>query len=253
MIKTGLPYSNTDMEKVYSEGAIVDMSSIKFPNIEEKDNARTSIIYLRNTNYKTELDFSNCSYEFKSQILKEYYLGDILYNIPELTETLLSILLIMNKITVVNVNTTQKMLSSLNCIFTDEETARFLKEEEIFLKNINQFLHSIPLYIYSRLATKEKVSLELNMFPKTDSIPCNKNIIHILKLPLVNEIVDGENPIFYENIFTINETELFEACKDLVFFHTIEFMLESTKEQVKELMDKADEFYKETKKELLNS
>ena len=51
MIQTGLPYTPELMKDISEQGAIVDMSSINFPEGVE-NSTRTVFIYLRNTGFK---------------------------------------------------------------------------------------------------------------------------------------------------------------------------------------------------------
>ena len=53
------------MNEIKEKGAIVDMSNINYPGINSEDNVRISYIYLRNTNFDVDLDFSKCEYSFK--------------------------------------------------------------------------------------------------------------------------------------------------------------------------------------------
>ena len=58
MIKTGLPYDFETMQQIMQEGAIVDVTNISYPSIPKEDNVKTSLIYLRNTNFdNVHLDF----------------------------------------------------------------------------------------------------------------------------------------------------------------------------------------------------
>lgn len=67
MIRTGLPYDFDLMETIEKEGAVVDVSQVSYPNSEDIE--RTTLIYLRNTNYDNIiLDFSKVDYKTKENI-----------------------------------------------------------------------------------------------------------------------------------------------------------------------------------------
>ena len=72
MINTTLPYDFNAIDNIAKNGAIVDMSLCKFNEDIEK-NAKTSLVYLKNTGFKNvQLDFSNANTQFKVCMIKQY-------------------------------------------------------------------------------------------------------------------------------------------------------------------------------------
>ena len=71
MIRSGLPYGEDIISQVYEEGAVVDLSRVKFPTLNTTyDNMKAAITYLRNTGYKVQLDFSEMTYEQKKSFFE---------------------------------------------------------------------------------------------------------------------------------------------------------------------------------------
>ena len=93
MIRSGLPYGEDIISQVYEEGAVVDLSRVKFPTLNTTyDNMKAAITYLRNTGYKVQLDFSEMTYEQKKSFIKAYLDTNVAYDIPEVDDIWLRIL-----------------------------------------------------------------------------------------------------------------------------------------------------------------
>lgn len=227
MIRTGLPYSTEDMSRIYDEGAIVDMSDIHFPTVEEDKNIRTSFIFLRNTNFNNiELDFSSCSYEDKSNFLKEYLTCDIVFYNELLNSSWLNILF-----TGINLDV------KYNNILNIEETQQFIKDNQDLVEEVYKFLGSLNLYLLSRIA-KDIIDIDFTAIEETDFF-FNSNAYELIKCQDISLIIScvQSAPLFYSKLFTMENNELFEACRNLDTYYILEELQRMPQEKFKEFLN----------------
>lgn len=212
MAISGLPIEDELMAEFYEKGGTIDMSKIKFPNIKDVEkNLRATFIYLRNTNYNNiTYDFNNMNYEQKERLLNYYLDTDIEYAIDELTETWLCILYA----------SVCKKPIEYRCILNELEMASFHAVNFERIKDLWQFILSLPTFAISRL----DADFIENDLTKTDKEINLVNLYSILKLDGINGLFDyvGEiEPLFYEKLFTLENNRLFESTVDMDFMKVL--------------------------------
>ena len=235
MIRTGLPYSKELIAKVYEEGAVVDFSCVTFPDLETNEgNMHAAFIYLRNTGYNVTFDFSNMLYEQKEALLKEYLKTKVDYNIPALNTTWLSVLYAC----------LGERIKGMESILTDDELIRFQKENFEYVLSIWQFLLSLPLFLIKRLNLDNFDSTA----EKTEEVPNLVNFYYILEAEEIDDLITkgaGDiPPKDYVNLFTVDNTRLFEAVSDCSFSTFLQGISSSTdddfKQFIKEMTSEVD-------------
>ena len=87
MLRTKIPYQIERIEEIRECGAVVDVSNPIFPGIEQDKQLRTTLVFLRNTGFDVELDFSGCSYEEKRDYLLLYLKDKIDVKYKEFSNT----------------------------------------------------------------------------------------------------------------------------------------------------------------------
>ena len=200
-IKTGLPYDLDQMENIAQNGAIVDISDIKFPGLPDSKKVRTAYIFLRNTGFENIiLDFQKANYKTKSDFLITYLQDTIENNNQEIYKSWITILFDYNNIE--------------NCgysILTKEEEDRFIEENKDFIHKISNIIFSIPVMLLNRLKDKnwnfdikKDNAGELNL----------KNLAMIISDPsiedwYINLNCDKYELTYYEDIFNEEENDLF--------------------------------------------
>ena len=237
MIQTGLPYTPELMKDISKQGAIVDMSSINFPEGVE-NSTRTVFIYLRNTGFKNiVLDFSKCSYEQKQSYLIEYINTDITNELLILTYTWKQILLCRDA----NVQVYQSILN-------EEETKEFVRSFEILINDLVSFYLSTPLFILSRIKGEDDNHTLLNMegIEITDYIPGNENIYYLIEPEFMNALSltykDNIPVKFYSQYFNIENNALFDRLTQTDFYALINTMATCKPEEFKEILDEMEKF-----------
>jgi hypothetical protein len=209
MIVTGLPYSMTDMDDIKNNGAIVDMSNIHFPNIEESKVVRTTLLFLRNTGFDVKLDFSKCSYQVKEDFLLQYLKINIDINQNELVSSYIKIF--------------NKMIGNelaAECILTDDEIQQFILNNSSMLAEVFQFIKSLPIFAMYYFSLDNEV-YTLDDIEKHDEFNINNNFYNIISHPDLVSVFDNEvelAPLFYTNIFSYDNKKLLEAMQHLPFF-----------------------------------
>lgn len=235
MIRTGIPYSKELIAEVYEKGAVVDLSVINFPDIDNlKDAMHAVFVYLRNTGYNVTFDFSNMTYNQKEALLLEYLNTKISFNIPALNTTWLSILYAC----------LGERIKGMESILTDEELIEFQKSNFQYVLKIWEFLVSLPLFLIKRL--------DLDNFDskaeKTEEEPNLVNFYNVLACEEIDDlIVKGAGdipPKDYVKLFTVDNTKLFEAISDCSFATFLQGIASAEddefKEFVKDLATKVD-------------
>lgn len=221
MINTGLPFDFDDMSSIAEEGAIVDMSNLNYPLIDESENVKTSFIYLRNTDYQNiDLDFSKVSYDIKEQFLIFYLEGDIEYSIKELSNTWIKILLKYKNID-----------EDVCSILTDDEIKMFISNNESLVSNLEIFAYSLPLFSISRLDT-EDFEFDFDTIKKTD-YKFNANVCSIIQNNLWNLIyieTPNTEPMFYTNMFVDDNNLLFETIMKYTPFSVLLYGMNNQEE-----------------------
>lgn len=208
MIRTGIPYGPEIMQQVYEEGAIVDLSRVRFPTcVTQQEQMHSLFVYLRNTGFNVQFDFTEMDYHQKVTLLKEYLDTNITYDIPELTSTWLCILYAC----------LGERVKGMTSILNDLELVTMQADEFEYIKKIWTFIISLPLYLIKRLnvdgvySTAEKTEEDFNLV----------NFYRILESPelddLINKGAGGIPPKDYVKIFTVENTKLFESLKNCSF------------------------------------
>ena len=202
MIKTGLPYDFDIMNQIDEEGALVDMSNIDYPGIDAKDIVRTTFIYLRNTGYSNvKLDFSSVDYKLKEEFICFYLLGDIEYNINDISSTIMKLLAKYKNINL-----------EMDTILTSEEEDMFIENNKNILEELNTFAYSLPLYSISRLDV-EDFEFTYDDITHTDFV-FNSNVCSVIENPAWNilyELEPTQEPKFYTKMFNMDNNKLFET------------------------------------------
>lgn len=235
MIRTGIPYSKEQIAEVYEKGAVVDLSVINFPDIDNlKDEMHAVFVYLRNTGYNVTFDFSNMTYNQKEALLLEYLNTKISFNIPALNTTWLSILYAC----------LGERINGMESILTDEELIEFQKSNFQYVLKIWEFLVSLPLFLIKRL--------DLDNFDskaeKTEEEPNLVNFYNVLACEEIDDLITkgaGDiPPKDYVKLFTVDNTKLFEAISDCSFATFLQGIASAEddefKEFVKDLATKVD-------------
>lgn len=203
MLKTGLPYNMDNMNYIKENGAIVDMSNINFPGIDKKNNAKTSFIFLRNTGFNVILDYSSCTYEEKENFIISYITETIKCDRPELVSTYTKIL---NKLVGIHVD--------IECILSDEEIDKFIKNNNEFIVELIRFVKSLPLFALKCFALNDMI-YSLDDFETTDAEPFSDNIYSIINNDTILSFFDGESsniePKIYNKLFNYENTNLLET------------------------------------------
>lgn len=203
MQKTNLPYNFEDMNDIKNNGAIVDMSCINFPTIEANNNPRVSLIYLRNTNFDNiHLDFNHCNYEFKSECLKYFMNGDIIFNVIEYKSTWQKIILAYNN-----------LYANILSILSDEEIAQFITENLDLVKGVDEFLKSLSVYAMMRLDWEDDC-IDFSDIKHCEKALFNKNAYYLIEKEFIDymymeNIVENNQPIIFDEHFVKDNEELF--------------------------------------------
>ena len=134
MIKTGLPYDFETMQQIMQEGAIVDVTNISYPSIPKEDNVKTSLIYLRNTNFdNVHLDFQKADYNLKSEFLNCYFSGGSFpCKLKELSDTILHAIF-----KILNID------NKLETILTEQEETLYINSHKEQLNELNEIIELI--------------------------------------------------------------------------------------------------------------
>ena len=136
-VLTGLPYDiNMMIDHIQQEGAIVDMSNISFPNVSDiKQQIRTTLVYLRNTNFdNVSLDFSKVSQQDICTWLVDYITSDIHYNIVELNEMWMCVIVY------------RLINNNLSDFITNETMDSFIADNKTLIDQLIDFYNSLSLF-----------------------------------------------------------------------------------------------------------
>lgn len=226
MIRSGLPYGEDIISQVYEEGAVVDLSRVKFPTLNTTyDNMKAAITYLRNTGYKVQLDFSEMSYEQKKVFIKAYLDTNVAYDIPEVDDIWLRILFMCGYFN----------FEVENAIMNDLEINCFISEEKDYLRKLADFIISLPLYLVLRLDT----NISTDGIEVVEDKVNTTNFINIIKRPEFEGLMlmsGGKPPKNYVNVFTLKNNELFEAIANTNFNVALTGMLSAKPEEFLEFL-----------------
>lgn len=207
-VLTGLPYDiNMMIDHIQQEGAIVDMSNISFPNVSDiKQQIRTTLVYLRNTNFdNVSLDFSKVSQQDICTWLVDYITSDIHYNIVELNEMWMCVIVY------------RLINNNLSDFITNETMDSFIADNETLIDQLIDFYNSLSLFVIKRVSWADQVD-----FSETKVNECptfGKNAYNIIKMPNfpdVISIIDRPEPVLFTTLFVENNNELF----DIIINHT---------------------------------
>lgn len=196
MIQTGLPYDMQSMEDIEKEGAIVDLSKINFPSIEKEKQAKTALIFLRNTGFENiKLDMSHCTEEQKFDILDEYITSGIKVELKELVDAWCEIILYDVK----NIK--------LNKYFKNKEYKKFINKERDIVDELELILVSIPLFVMNKASF-----IDINDIDKTTKKLVGENYVFLLNNIYIQDIICSINkkPVFFKDIFSDNNMYLFD-------------------------------------------
>lgn len=222
MIKTSLPYDIAKMSMIAQEGAIVDMSQINFPNIEQNEQIRTAFIFMRNTNFNVILDFSNCTKEQKDAILKEYITTDIEWYSKDMCNLWLDML--------------DKYIQTKN------DTNDNLAKESLSL------LASLPIYIFYRHELNNVVFNINDIKRKTNSL-LGANYLSLLKTDGISKFIlyscNFFEPYFWEDFFKEDNNKLMKilANDETGICQIMHAFCEETPDEFNENMKKIDIAY----------
>lgn len=210
MIRTGLPYDFDLMETIEKEGAVVDVSQVSYPNSEDIE--RTTLIYLRNTNYDNiVLDFSKVDYKTKEKYLIEYLTGDIEHPVKQLTESWFSLFMHYKQIPL-----------KIDSILDSVEEMAFFKENGDLIKELDIFAYSLLLYPISRLDTLD-FEFDFSNIENSDFV-FNLNVCELISHPCWNLVYEKEpfyGPKFYKKMFTEDNNYLFETVMKFTPFSVL--------------------------------
>ena len=219
MFNTGLPYDLNLMNDIAEQGAIVDMNNINFPGIPENLKIKTSFIFLRNTGFENiSLDFFSVNYEEKEKFLLFFLTGDIESNNQEFIDTWLSILFFFNEIN-----------NDIITILDKDEIEKFIKNNNELILKISSVINSLPVMLINRLKNKPwNFNIQTQKFG-------NINIKNLAKIISTEEAfylytnlnTEKYQPVFYEDLFSEEENDLFFAMTNSPLF-VIMFGLSTT-------------------------
>jgi hypothetical protein len=233
MIKTALPYNIEEMEQIQKDGALVNMSDLNFINIPREQQKKTSLVFLKNTGFNVTLDFSSCSFEEKEEFLKLYLTEDISVSNHEFPSTWVKILnyAIGNRV-------------DMPSIMDDDEIDKFMEINKDFLTDVFQLIISLPVYAMFRFILND-AAYDLSEFKKTDKNMVKCNLYHLLDydefLYLYSFNSDIE-PLFYTEIFTLKNNELFDAIQKLPFMDVLYGLSTSPQNEWKGMVQEVERF-----------
>lgn len=233
MIKTALPYSIEEMEQIQEHGALVDMADLNFINIPSELQKRTSLVFLKNTGFNVTLDFSGCPFEEKEEFLKLYLTEDISVNNREFSSTWVKVL---NSALGNDVD----MMSILN----DDEIEKLIKRNQNFLTDVYQLIISLPLYAMFRFILHE-TAYDLTEFKKTDDNTIKCNLYHLIahdEFLYLYSLASYIEPLFYTEIFTLKNNELFDAIQKLPFMDVLYGLSTTPQDQWKGMVEEVVRF-----------
>ena len=206
MLRTKIPYQIEKIEEIREHGAIVDVSNPMFPGIEKDKQLRTTLVFLRNTGFGVELDFTLCTYEEKRDYLLLYLKEKIDVKYKEFSDTWVKI--IMESIGIEN---------DRPSILADDEMARFLEENKEYISKVINFIYSLTLYAMDRYSLSNQ-AYDMKSFNTTDADDIGPNICYVLEAPEIIMVYSIEDePMFYTKLFTIENNKLFDAVQRLPF------------------------------------
>ena len=207
-IKTGLPYNNQDLGFIQQNSAFVDMSSINFPNIKKEKQIETALIYLRNTNFNVQYDFSKCSFQQKKNFLIQYFTNNYILNIPQLNNTWMYILLYVNG---------YKNEYNYECILNKEQLNSFLQIYQQLIITIIQVIISLPVFLTLNI-TEVKINNNIN---QNNQFFINNNIINLFEYQdfiLLYENAMSLESLNFTKIFKRQNNQLFNAINNKLPF-----------------------------------
>lgn len=218
MIQTGLPYDFETMQQIMQEGAVVDVTNANYPSIPKEDNVKTSLIYLRNTNFDNiQLDFSKAGYDVKLEFLERYFSGESFpCKLKELSNTILHSLF-----KILNID------NNLQSILTEDEEIAYIKSHEKQLNELIDLIYSLPLFLIHRLDNVD-FDISFDDVEKTNDESCKTIINLIIDSPefgLFYSVNKNISSKFYENIFTLDNNTLFENICNYTPFQALLFGL----------------------------
>lgn len=206
MLKTRIPYDIEKIEEIRDRGAIVDVSSPDFPGIEKEKQLRTTLVFLRNTGFDVELNFSSCTYEEKRDYLLLYLQEKIEIKNKEFSDTWVNILMEYIGIE-----------CNRPCFLNREELSTFVSENREYISHVVNFIYSLGLYAMKRYSLEDK-AYDFNDFETSDLDDISNNICEIIKAPEIIMIYSiDSSPVFYNKAFTIDNNKLFDAIQHLPF------------------------------------
>lgn len=229
MLKTGLPYDIDLMNNIAEHGAIVDMSSLKFPGIDKDKQIYTALIFLKNTGFDVTLDFSQCSFKEKEEYLLLYLQKDVSIKNPEFAKTWIEILL-----------TELTLEIEMQGFLAPEEIKLFIKRnQDSYISNIKSFIASLPVYAMYRYYLNDK-AYTLNDIKHSDYSQISNNICKLFamypeEIMFIFSTIEKE-PVFYEKLFTVENNELFDSLQNLPFFQLLYGLTIKDKEEWKQIL-----------------
>lgn len=235
MIQTGLPYKIEEMEDIKNNGAIVDLSKLDFIGIPENKRLKTALIYLRNTGFNVDLDFSHLSKEEKYELLLLYLTQDIDCNNRILAESWSKI---FNYATGLN--------TMAQCIISDEDIPEFIETNYDTIGNALRLLLSLPIYLIKKYKLSENEdTIDISSFEEIKDKPIGINLSHIIGVEGISLIYSHEydiQPANYTEIFTSDNYILLDALMKSTFGFTFLCLMTEDSEKLKKLFNEIDIF-----------
>lgn len=193
------------------EDDIIDMSMPNFP-VDDNNQNKAALLFIRNTGIKSKFDFSKCNFESKSEFLNLYLKGTMMnINVPELTETWISIL------------TCGYFDINIKSILTDDEIIKFKENNKSFIFELHRFLISIPLCAMSLLNMKTgnfDIKLDMRDFEKSDFKEFNyhafSHLFDYKEIIMLSQVIENITPVFYEYYFDFNNQDLSSFINKLI-------------------------------------
>ena len=204
-IRTILPYNMDIMDEIRTNGAIVDMSQLRFPNVDDEMMIKVVFIFLRNTDYPVDYDFSNCSFEMKTKYLMTYLTDAVDYKMDILVQSWMAILCYSLGIVLEDKG-----------ILNQNEIKQFIEENLDFIGELIHFFTSLPVYALSRYEFNNE-KIVISDIPTNTYNKFNDNIIHLMYNNAMNIVLESETdfePMNYTHYFTETNDKLFAALQE---------------------------------------
>jgi hypothetical protein len=229
-----LPLNREQIEAL-NQDSVIDMSAMNFNNREFKDDVKSSLIFFRNTEVITNLDFSKCSYEQKKLFLLAYITDDIRATLNELTNTWAKIL--------------YGRELKVQSILTDSEYNQFRTEQYQLLLKITNFINAIPTASLAAIKELDNMYTPDWTCVEFDSSFSLFNLAPIVKLMNITIFIEEPLNVLYTNIPPKQDRFFHEVLYESGYISMLGMMLQSSPEEIAEISAKLLEKMKEENSE----